>query len=141
MVLAMTATPLAMHHDHHGLDATTLVIQLHVLGMFLPSFFTGTLIARYGVLRVMAAGLLLLAGHETTALTLSYTFYLLAQHPAAEQRLAVVLCDLEGLDYAEIASVTRASLGTVKSRIARGRARLRELLAPELSRVDSRLEV
>jgi RNA polymerase sigma-70 factor (ECF subfamily) len=58
-----------------------------------------------------------------------------------EQRLAVVLCDLQGLDYAEIASVTRASLGTVKSRIARGRARLRELLALELFQSGSRLEV
>ena len=68
MVLAMTATPLAMLHDHHGLDATALVIQVHVLGMFLPSFFTGTLIARFGVLRIMSVGLLLLAGHITLSL-------------------------------------------------------------------------
>jgi RNA polymerase sigma-70 factor (ECF subfamily) len=58
-----------------------------------------------------------------------------------EQRLAVVLCDLQGLDYAEIAGVTRTSLGTVKSRIARGRARLRELLASELFPSDWRLQV
>ena len=45
-----------------------------------------------------------------------------------EQRLAVVLCDVEGLDYAEIAVAMKSSLGTVKSRIARGRARLREVL-------------
>ena len=68
MVLAMTATPLAMRHDHHGLDATALVIQLHVLGMFLPSFFTGSLIARFGVLRIMSVGLLLLAGHITLSM-------------------------------------------------------------------------
>jgi RNA polymerase sigma factor (sigma-70 family) len=49
----------------------------------------------------------------------------------ADQRLALVLCDVEGLDYAEIASATRISLGTVKSRISRGRARLRELLLRE----------
>ena len=45
-----------------------------------------------------------------------------------DQRLAVTLCDVQGLSYEEIAQATRASLGTVKSRIARGRARLRHLL-------------
>jgi RNA polymerase sigma-70 factor (ECF subfamily) len=51
-----------------------------------------------------------------------------------DQRLALVLCDVEGLDYGEIAAVMRTSLGTVKSRISRGRARMRQLLlaAPEL---------
>ncbi len=44
------------------------------------------------------------------------------------QRLAVLLCDVHGLPYEEIAQATHASLGTVKSRIARGRARLRRLL-------------
>lgn len=74
MILAMTATPLAMVHHHHGLGEAATVIQLHVLGMFLPSFFTGSLIARFGVLRVMLAGVLLLAGH--VLLTLSGTgFY------------------------------------------------------------------
>jgi MFS family permease len=72
MVLAMTATPLAMHQHHHSLDHTSLVIQLHVLGMFVPSFFTGSLIARFGVLPVMGAGVLLLAGH--VAATLSGTW-------------------------------------------------------------------
>lgn len=63
MILAMTATPLAMLHHHHGLGAAATVIQLHVLGMFLPSFFTGALISRVGVLRVMLLGVLLLAAH------------------------------------------------------------------------------
>src|SRR3972149_3048935 len=44
-----------------------------------------------------------------------------------DQRLAVLLCDVQGLDYAEIAQVTGVSLGTVKSRISRARARLRSL--------------
>jgi MFS family permease len=69
MVLAMTATPIAMAHHHHGLDASAMVIQLHVLGMFVPSFFTGSLIARYGVLPVMFAGVLLLGGHIVGALS------------------------------------------------------------------------
>jgi len=46
-----------------------------------------------------------------------------------DQRAAVVLCDVYGLDYAEVAAATEAALGTVKSRIHRGRLRLRELLA------------
>ncbi len=69
MILAMTATPLAMAHHHHGLDDTATVIQLHVLGMFLPSFFTGALIARFGVLRVMFTGVMLLAGHVLASLS------------------------------------------------------------------------
>jgi MFS family permease len=65
MVVAMTATPLAMTQHHHDLADTATVIQMHVLGMFAPSFFTGLLIDRFGVLRVMLAGASLLAGHVT----------------------------------------------------------------------------
>lgn len=46
-----------------------------------------------------------------------------------DQRTAVVLCDVYGMDYLEVAAATRSALGTVKSRIHRGRLRLRELLA------------
>lgn len=69
MILAMTATPLAMLHHQHDLSAAATVIQLHVLGMFLPSFFTGALISRFGVLKVMLAGAFLLAGHVLIALS------------------------------------------------------------------------
>ncbi len=48
---------------------------------------------------------------------------------AADQRTAIVLFDVEGYDYAEIAEITGVSLGTVKSRIHRGRLALRSLLA------------
>ena len=51
----------------------------------------------------------------------------LAQLPH-EQRLAVVLCDVQGFDYAEIAETMHVSLGTVKSRISRARSRLRVIL-------------
>lgn len=46
-----------------------------------------------------------------------------------DQRTAVVLFDVEGYSYEEIAYITGVAVGTVKSRISRGRARLRELLA------------
>jgi len=69
MILAMTATPIAMVHHHHELSSAATVIQLHVLGMFLPSFFTGSLITRFGVLRIMLAGVALLTGHVLMTLT------------------------------------------------------------------------
>ena len=50
-----------------------------------------------------------------------------------DQRAAIVLFDVEGYDYAEIAAMTGVSLGTVKSRIHRGRLALRALL---LDRMD-----
>jgi RNA polymerase sigma-70 factor (ECF subfamily) len=49
-----------------------------------------------------------------------------------EQRTAIVLYDVEGYDYAEIADLTGVSLGTVKSRIHRGRLALRGLLADRM---------
>lgn len=47
----------------------------------------------------------------------------------SDQRTAVVLCDVYGMDYNEVAAMTSSALGTVKSRIHRGRLRLRELMA------------
>jgi MFS family permease len=69
MILAMTATPIAMMQHHHELSSAAGVIQFHVLGMFLPSFFTGSLIARFGALRIMGIGVLLFAGHVSMTLT------------------------------------------------------------------------
>ena len=48
---------------------------------------------------------------------------------APEFRAAVVLCDIEGLSYEEISATLGVKLGTVRSRIHRGRAQLREALA------------
>ena len=56
MSLVMTATPLAMKHHSHLLDDTAFVIQWHVLGMFAPSFFTGSLIQRFGILNILLTG-------------------------------------------------------------------------------------
>jgi len=60
----------------------------------------------------------------------------------SEQRLAVILYDIDGLSYEEIAQVMHCSLGTVRSRLSRGRERLRHLLAQrvELSRKEFRLK-
>jgi predicted MFS family arabinose efflux permease len=69
MVLAMTATPLAMVGAHHGVTETATVIQLHTLGMFVPSLFTGSLIARFGAVRIMSFGIALLSTHVLLSLT------------------------------------------------------------------------
>jgi len=60
MSLVMTSTPLAM--VDHGLTEgnATDVVRWHIVAMFAPSFFTGSLIARFGRLPVIAVGLLLL---------------------------------------------------------------------------------
>ncbi len=46
----------------------------------------------------------------------------------SDQRIALVLSDVQGFSYQEIAEITRSSLGTVKSRLSRGRAKLRDYL-------------
>lgn len=56
MTFVMTATPLAMQGHAFHFDATSNVIQWHVVAMFAPSFVTGSLIARFGVATVMGAG-------------------------------------------------------------------------------------
>jgi len=57
MMLVMTATPLAMLGHGHTLGFASLVISWHVLAMFVPSFFSGPLIARFGLRRTLGAGL------------------------------------------------------------------------------------
>lgn len=56
MALVMTATPLAMQGCGLPFEESAFVIQWHVFAMFAPSFFTGTLIRRFGVLTVMLWG-------------------------------------------------------------------------------------
>ena len=71
-----------------------------------------------------------LAGPEDEALRRELGQHLqqgLAALPA-EQRLAIILRDIHGLSYEELTDALGCSLGTVKSRIARGRARMREYL-------------
>jgi MFS family permease len=59
MNLLMAATPIAMAQCSHPFSAAALVLEWHVVGMYAPSFFTGSLIQRVGALPVMVAGLAL----------------------------------------------------------------------------------
>jgi predicted MFS family arabinose efflux permease len=61
MNMVMTAAPLAMVMCNHSVGEATLGLQWHVLGMFMPSFITGSLITRFGADRVAAVGLAILA--------------------------------------------------------------------------------
>ncbi len=56
MNLFMTSTPLAMHAHDHPFHDSAFVLQWHMIGMYGPSFFTGSLIQRFGVLNVILAG-------------------------------------------------------------------------------------
>ena len=57
MAFLMTATPISMHFMHNiSVDKVGIVIQFHVLGMFLPSLITGNLINKYGPSKIMYAG-------------------------------------------------------------------------------------
>jgi MFS family permease len=60
MNLVMTATPLAVVGCGFSPDMAGTVVMFHVLAMFAPSFFTGSLILRFGAERIVAAGLILL---------------------------------------------------------------------------------
>jgi predicted MFS family arabinose efflux permease len=59
MNLLMAATPLAMQVCGFEFDDAALVLEWHVIGMFAPGFFTGHLIARFGVLTIMSVGVVL----------------------------------------------------------------------------------
>jgi MFS family permease len=56
MNLLMTATPIAMDFCGHPFTAAAFVIEWHVVGMYAPGFFTGSLIRRFGALNVILAG-------------------------------------------------------------------------------------
>jgi MFS family permease len=59
MNLLMAATPLAMEVCGHPFSSTALVLEFHVISMFAPGFFTGSLIKRFGKVNIMVTGLLL----------------------------------------------------------------------------------
>ncbi len=68
MVLVMTATPVAMLGCGFSVQESSWVIQWHALAMFVPSFFTGSLITRFGAEKISAVGMLLLVGAAVAGL-------------------------------------------------------------------------
>ncbi len=68
MMLVMTATPIAMFACGFTVQDSSWVIQLHSLAMFVPSFFTGHLITKFGVERITTIGMLLLVGAAVAGL-------------------------------------------------------------------------
>ena len=69
MNLVMTSTPLAVVGCGFEKADAANIVSAHVLAMFIPSFFTGHLIARFGVEKIMALGLIILAGAGIVALS------------------------------------------------------------------------
>jgi len=69
MNLLMTSTPLAVVDGGYSQDTAADIVSAHVLAMFIPSFFTGHLIARFGVERIMALGLVILTGAAVVGLS------------------------------------------------------------------------
>jgi MFS family permease len=68
MNMEMTSAPLAMVMCNHSVGEAALGIQWHVIGMYAPSFITGSLIARFGVRAMMAVGLALILVAATISL-------------------------------------------------------------------------
>jgi len=69
MNLLMVATPLAMEVCRHPYASAALVLEWHVIGMFAPGLFTGSLIQRFGVLPVVVTGCVLMATCVAIALS------------------------------------------------------------------------
>jgi len=68
MNLVMTSTPLAVVGCGFEQNTAADVVSAHVLAMFVPSFFTGHLIARFGTTKIVGAGLVILASAGAVAL-------------------------------------------------------------------------
>ena len=61
MNLVMTSTPLAVVGSGFAQASASNIVMAHVLGMYIPSFFTGHFITRFGVTRIIFTGLIILA--------------------------------------------------------------------------------
>ena len=78
MNLVMTSTPLAVVGCGYTQNNAADIVSAHVLAMFIPSFFTGHLIARFGVERIVATGLVILAFAEFPGVLTNRRFTILA---------------------------------------------------------------
>ena len=68
MNFLMTSAPLAMHLHGHSLASSNLGLQWHVIAMYAPSFFTGSLISRFGPTKITVLGLILIAASSVIGL-------------------------------------------------------------------------
>lgn len=57
MAMLMSAVPVAMKHHGHDMYASTMVLQWHVLGMYIPSFFSGYLVRKFGTSKLILLGI------------------------------------------------------------------------------------
>ncbi len=69
MMLLMTAAPIAAVMSGHSIDDGAGMIQWHLVGMYAPSLFAGALITRFGLARIVSAGMVLTAACSLVALT------------------------------------------------------------------------
>jgi len=69
MNLVMVSTPLAMDLCGHPFASAAMVLEWHVIGMFAPGLFTGSLIARHGIMPIIVTGCLLMVGCTIVALS------------------------------------------------------------------------
>ena len=67
MNLTMISAPFAIAHEHYEFSLVTTVLQWHSFAMFLPSFFTGDLIKRFGVTKIIWCGALVMASAVAVA--------------------------------------------------------------------------
>lgn len=112
MVLAMTATPIAMTHHSYSLGESASVIQLHVLGMYLPS-----LVARFGSVKIMLVGVAMMIVYACLALSgtswaifTGATSLLSTTYSGKEKGVAQAVNDMSVFVFTQLCSVAAGSL-------------------------------
>ncbi len=97
MVTIMMATPIQMHiQDGYAVSYVALIIQGHLLGMFVPSLFTGAVIQRFGIIKIMFAG---------TACLLMSIFFNIAGHQIVNYAVGLVFLGI-GWNFLFISGTT-----------------------------------